>query len=481
MVRQAAPGGQYAGHKFDAVGPADYNPQFTLQHRNRQTDFSRSNTRREIFKPKKTPGPGQYQLRQEESPGTTASASAVAGRQKSRGSGDAQHQGGSLADVDPSQQQPVYQNGAMRRMKKTFAPQESSNFASKVPRMPGEKAENATPGPGSYQAKQDGKKTGSTMQNFGSMAKRPYEVETTTQHAAPTFTTTPGPGSYDVNKRSSVNMVQQVSLVEPAPFASSSIRFGSTNSEAPGPGAYYSESGEGFVGELSRKIIARSGAFGSSTQRFVSTKSSASYLYMGNDESPGPGQYIPDAPREMAIKMQKGQKKATSSFASNVHRFKPSNQVKKGKTSQASRGAKGQGQGQESGGGAPQEDHYSDLVHSTPPPGAYSTIDPWDWAKKNPRGSSNKAFISKAKRFSAGEAAKASGDPGPGSYDTGRNILQKNYLGTQRNFFVSSATRFGNMTTLAPGPGTYDTEDPERTMLKRSFNVTIDGVEPTFS
>ena len=110
MVRQAAPGGQYAGHKFDAVGPADYNPQFTLQHRNRQTDFSRSNTRREIFKSKKTPGPGQYQLRQEESPGTTASASAVAGQQKSRGSGDAQ--GGSLADVDPSQQQPAYQNGA---------------------------------------------------------------------------------------------------------------------------------------------------------------------------------------------------------------------------------------------------------------------------------------------------------------------------------------------------------------------------------
>ncbi|QDZ17541.1 hypothetical protein HOP50_01g00500 [Chloropicon primus] len=466
LVRQAPPGGQYTGHRTDAVGPADYNPQFTLQHRHRLTDFSRSSTKREIFKPKKTPGPGQYQL-----------SEARSAAEQSKGSQDGGASKQALASNVDTQ---AYHNGAMRRMKKNFAAQESSNFASKVPRMPGEKAENATPGPGSYHSKKhansSGKKTGSTMQNFGSMAKRPYEVETTTQYAAPTFTTTPGPGAYDVNTRSSVNIVQQVSLVEPAPFASSSIRFGSTSSEAPGPGAYYSESGEGFVGELSRKIVARNGAFGCSTQRFVSTKSSSSYLYMGNDESPGPGQYIPDAPREMAIKMQKGQKKATSSFASNVHRFKPNRENAK-----KSQGSNTKRQGEEASNGGETE-HYSDLVHSTPPPGAYSTIDPWDWAKKNPRsGVANKAFISKAKRFTTSENMKqASSDPGPGSYDTGKDILHKKFLGLNKNrsFFVSSATRFNNMTTLAPGPGTYDTEDPERTMLKRSFNVTIDGVEP---
>ena len=449
LVRQAAPGGQYAGNKWDAVGPADYNPQFTLQHRNRLTDFSRSNTRREIFKPKTTPGPGQY--------------NEVSSNEDAEVSNEA------AAEMAPYQR-------AMRRMKKTFAPSESSNFASKVPRMPGEKAENQTPGPGSYHhyqaalALQNNRKNGSTTQFFGSTAKRSYEVETAAQHAAPTFATTPGPGTYDVNTRSSLNTVQQVSLVEPAPFASSSIRFGSTSSGCPGPGAYYSESGEGFVGELSRRIIARNGAFGSSTHRFASTKSSSSYLYMGNDESPGPGQYIPDLPREMAFKLQKGQKKATSSFASNVHRFKPNKEPKK----------KSRTDGQADS----VNETEPEIGHSTPPPGAYSHVDPWDNAKKSYRsGNGNKAFISRAKRFQTSEKLKQnSSDPGPGSYNTGKDILKastKNVAGLG-SYFVSSATRFNHMSTLAPGPGTYDTEDPERTMIKRSFNVTIDGVEPTF-
>ena len=470
LVRQAAPGGQYAGNKFDAVGPADYKPQFTLQHRNRQTDFSRSNTKREIFKPKKTPGPGQYnQTEDQEAKGPPAPNNPPSSPS-----------GAVPADPSEPSQAQVYHNGAMRRMKKTFAPQESSNFASKVPRMPGEKAENATPGPGSYHSKHGnvlpGKKTGSTTQNFGSTAKRSFEEEATTRYAAPTFATTPGPGAYDVNMRSSLKTVQQVSLVEPAPFASSSIRFGSRGDGCPGPGAYYSETGEGFVGELSRKIIARNGAFGSSTHRFVSTKSSSSYLYMGNDESPGPGQYIPDAPREMAIKLQKGQKKATSSFASNVHRFKPTREPKK------KAGAQTQDQGQGQGGY-----HDPSMIETeftteftTPPPGAYSTIDPWDWAKKKPRSHTNKAFISKAKRFTAAQTKKKKeGMPGPGSYNTGNDILSKNFV--PKTCFVSSAPRFNHMSTLAPGPGTYDTEDPQRAMIKRSFNVTIDGVEPTFS
>ena len=76
---------------------------------------------------------------------------------------------------------------------------------------------------------------------------------------------------------------------------------------------------------------------------------------------------------------------------------------------------------------------------------------------------------------------KKSKDPGPGSYNIGKDILKphKSYLDGAQHF-VSSAPRFNHMSTLAPGPGTYEVEDPERTMIKRSFNVTIDGVEPTF-
>ena len=29
---------------------------------------------------------------------------------------------------------------------------------------------------------------------------------------------------------------------------------------------------------------------------------------------------------------------------------------------------------------------------------------------------------------------------------------------------------------VAPGPGTYESEDPNASMVKRSFNVTVDGV-----
>jgi hypothetical protein len=151
-----------------------------------------------------------------------------------------------------------------------------------------------------------------------------------------------------------------------------------------------------------------------------------------------------------------------------VHRFKPNKEPKK-KNDQEDDSISGK---------------VADGGHSTPPPGAYSTVDPWDWAKKSYRsGSGSKAFISKAKRFQESEKMKKQlSDPGPGSYDTGKDMLKQtrkkvNIMGMDENCFVSSAPRFNHMSTLAPGPGTYQTEDPETTMIKRSFNVTIDGVE----
>ena len=39
------------------------------------------------------------------------------------------------------------------------------------------------------------------------------------------------------------------------------------------------------------QIIARYGAFGTTSDRFADKSSLESYLYLGNDEAPGPGSY----------------------------------------------------------------------------------------------------------------------------------------------------------------------------------------------
>mmetsp|Transcript_3003 Transcript_3003/g.7317 ORF Transcript_3003/g.7317 Transcript_3003/m.7317 type:complete len:605 (+) Transcript_3003:499-2313(+) len=442
MQQQGPPGGQYTGHKFDSVGPGDYEPTFTLLRTERQTDFSRSKANRDIFKPKQTPAPGQYHDGDEDKDG-----------------GDNAKKGGKASQGASS----------------------SSNFASRVPRMPGEKAENQTPGPGSYHSYKNFVNAGAAKEtnNFGSTAKRSYEVDSAAQLAAPSSLTTPGPGAYELRRP---DPAMNQSLIEPAPFASTSLRFAGRGSLIPGPGTYYSEAGESFVAEMGKKIVGRNGIFGSSTQRFASTKSSTSYLYMGNDESPGPGTYG----AEIALKLLKPQSRATSSFASSVSRFKPTKQIKKksGNLSAPPEDVTGPGSGSVSTHGSrKQQGDYAEARHANaPPPGTYSTDDPWKAYSKKARGQNRgKAFISKASRFPQ-HGDKSLGrtmGPGPGSYDTAGEMMGNVSYGGENKCFVSSAPRFSRVSTLAPGPGAYDGEDPDRTMVRRSFNVTIDGVEST--
>ena len=80
-------------------------------------------------------------------------------------------------------------------------------------------------------------------------------------------------------------------------------------------------------------------------------------------------------------------------------------------------------------------------------------------------------------------------EPGPGAYQpsatnkghiimSGRranNVPNVSYAG-----FSSNQRRFlggmGQSKAGGPGPGSYDSYDPYKSMLHRSFNVTIDGV-----
>ena len=52
----------------------------------------------------------------------------------------------------------------------------------------------------------------------------------------------------------------------------------------------------------------------------------------------------------------------------------------------------------------------------------------------------------------------------------------RNPVAVNRSCFQSGSNRFNANRSVAPGPGMYETEDPNASMVKRSFNVTIDGV-----
>ena len=109
----------------------------------------------------------------------------------------------------------------------------------------------------------------------------------------------------------------------------------------------------------------------------------------------------------------------------------------------------------------------------TPAPGAYNVAKPLGAA--NARGNRADVMVSRQPRFkgSWGGAGEA---PGPGSYDPGTYKLPERKL-IERQVFVSNEQRFrdGAAKKATPGPGYYDSEEPATSLIKRSYNVTIEG------
>jgi hypothetical protein len=64
--------------------------------------------------------------------------------------------------------------------------------------------------------------------------------------------------------------------------------------------------------------------------------------------------------------------------------------------------------------------------------------------------------------------------PGPGTYEAAQKL--RNPIPVNRSSFQSGSARFESNVSVAPGPGMYESEDPNASMVKRSFNVTVDGV-----
>ena len=419
LVMQGAEENTYTGVGADTVGPAMYNPNDAISAlaTDRRTDFAKNDATRKIFSISNTPGPGKYNTGLYDN--SFEKMKVPKGKFKKAGV-----------------------SGALSTQK-VLGPRTTSNFASKVTRFEDEKgSEVEMPGPGSYSHMdqfQKSKEMPKGQQGFGSKQVRGFNVDITKQRAAPTWATTPGPGSY-VETRNSFSDFHLGA--RGAAFTSSTTRFGSKDKNMPGPGTYDEENESGFINDLGKKVTSTNGIFGSTTTRFASHKSQESYMYLGTDETPGPGDY------KAVTSFREGRRKFRrpgSMFTSTTDRF-----TGKGKSNKK-----------------PQD------VDAGPPPGAYEMQDPWNWERnKYKQIRKGGAFVSTAQRFTRDETKNVR-SPGPGAY-TPRKTDHRPLV--NRTCFISKESRFKGSTTLTPGPGTYANEDSS-SMLKRSYNVSIDGVD----
>jgi hypothetical protein len=125
---------------------------------------------------------------------------------------------------------------------------------------------------------------------------------------------------------------------------------------------------------------------------------------------------------------------------------------------------------------------------SQPAPGQYYKPPEWGSGYKPPEHASRTAFITSSKRFEGpGGMISAKEMPGPGAYSQAANTLGANVsnvlkkkalfgddfsgsaFGTEKRFHMP------NNKKDAPGPGQYDALDPYSQLLKRSFNITVEG------
>mmetsp|Transcript_36326 Transcript_36326/g.43931 ORF Transcript_36326/g.43931 Transcript_36326/m.43931 type:complete len:568 (+) Transcript_36326:276-1979(+) len=356
LVMQKPPGAGHKGTRDDNVGPAKYSPNYQAVKPNRETDFAKSRSQREIFDLPTNPGPGHYTKRTERAT--------------------------LLGNTYPG-----YENN-------TGGP--SSNFASRVPlKHQVELSEHEeTPGPGTYGNKSQfkGSPVPQAHQFFGSTQLRQYQVDQPRLRGSPTGAKTPGPGAYD--ERRSGFAPPRMGPDAP-PFHSTSVRFNLPKQAVanPGPGTYDENGDDSMVGDLSKKLVSRNGVFGTTTMRFASSKSSSSYMFLGRDEAPGPGTY--EAPEDQQTAAPEARvKKASANFSSTSNRFTKPAPTDPAKPKTMSE-------------------------HQVPPPGSYEVTNFWDEKKKMAMRRSE-AFISAAPRFPSGTqvAGTATKTPGPGSYDS---------------------------------------------------------------
>lgn len=311
----------------------------------------------------------------------------------------------------------------------------SSNFKTKTRRMQYMKDTKKTPGPGSYGYQDSFSKASmpleESIQFFGSTQKRWYEVDESQSYMSKFNLKTPGPGAYKVGDEMKKKQgKQRASFLKAGEvgFSSTTTRaMGAEGKSAvPGPGAYGSDNSRGeFVQQLEKKIRSRTGAFGSSDDRFHNGP-------FDEKEADVPSTVEEEKEKPRKNEPQKFPKQ--SSFLSHTDRF-----VEPGK--------------------------------EVPAPGAYDLQA--DWAPKNTTLASNKSFASSAARFNPKEVFSGvvlKEVPAPGDYDKvtmdgPKDDAHRSFLTTEKRFKPKEGGK------KAPGPGSYRVQEG---MIKRSFNVSID-------
>ena len=448
------------GTGADSVGPTQYRPNFKALERSRQTNFGASRSSRSAIGvgggAQDTPGPGAY--------ATQGRGVGGLGGKVGRGA-DGSAAGGSNSSGEGSVAPDAFEAAQ--------AAQPSSNFASRVPRLSGSgddgEQRDPGPGPGTYETLKaiTLKSAPRAHQFFGSTSKRAYEVDAPSLLSAPMQLKTPGPGQY-AERRTSFAPARMGP--DAAPFTSTQRRFsmagtGSNPKALPGPGQYSNDDPRFVSSALSRKVVGRNGAFGTTTDRFISSSNQS------NDEAPGPGAYI-DSTKLITGEgiRQAAMRKPSAAFASGTIRFNHKPRTENG----AEGGAVG-----------------SSESLGAPPPGTYEMDDPWKRVGKQraPARHGGAIFISTQPRFK-GAAAVGAGScgsaaenetPGPGYYSTDGQLSagarpQLDLRRGPRAGFNSNSGRFKSTNSFTPGPGAYENSRPDQALIRRSYNVTIESM-----
>jgi hypothetical protein len=400
LIMQKAPHQGYSGKKGDVPGPGEYTPSVvpTSTH-TRAVDFSRSKSKRVDFGKTgtETPGPGHYNL--------TAPPIANA-----------------FSNLAPS------------------AP--SAVFKSRVERKGTTLEQAATvPGPGQYQVGTSfqRREVPETHQFFGSTSQRFQAVRATKGNPSV------GPGSY---KATIGAFEKKITTAATGPasvgvgFASTAVRENKAKEVTPGAGAYDNHLACSIETDLKKKLVSRSGVFGTTTKRFMHAQ--------GNDDQllcRDPLKHSLVAGLLDSASMSSGDNlnynnnrekeppKPSAAYASNTKRF------------DANIGGK----------------------DKKPAPGEYEISQKWVKGKQG-------LFFSGGDRFNH----KIENDlPGPGQYSNpiAAINIHTNSTSESTKHMISTAPRFEQPVKRrvgeVPGPGSYDSEYLYGNLNRPTFNMAI--------
>jgi hypothetical protein len=402
LVMQKGPQDGYSGKAGDVAGPGAYNASNKLTKTQLPADWARSRSKRTDFTKNGTggqiPGPGAY-------------SGPV-------GAGD-------------------YGNAG------EFEPKGTSSFVSSSTRSKPTKHAKA-PGPGAYVPKDQFRKppVPESMQFFGSTSRR-FQDRPSVKSAGP------GPGSYDLRKSKRGASIPAAAAAYQLPtgvgFASTSSRFAALQNRDqtfnPAPGEYTQTS---MAADLEKKLVSRTGVFGSTTKRFAHGMNSK-----GGGKSPGPGSYtISTSLGDHTESILGADGSIDGTLVGRIRR-----RVVNQSSSFASNSKRGAAL------------KSSDV----PPPGTYTVNSDWTAAALK-KGGRTGVLGSGSERFNRKVSENGLG---PGAYYNPNDSFAK-VSENPSNVMVSTERRFkSNKALPVPGPGAYDTEFLYGNLNKRTFNMTI--------